>query len=368
MKKKSKTKAEEKKAETTDAYEAIKDPIMREKFKFIEKYRISSKTEITLEQPCLSIGGVGFFNKGDIHAVKGMAKAGKTSAAKAMISALMKGSMFHLRSELEEAKVIYIDSEQSDEDAKRIITDVKKITGLPDKYIDGHLRLYAFRKLDCTKLLEEIDGVIKYLKPDLVFIDGAVDFVKSFNDEAESKTLLRELMRMSSEYNCAIVNMLHTNPSDGFGKMRGHLGSMLAQKASTVLECRKSGRIITVTSAETRHAEIPSWSVWYGDDGCLADGETKHQEELVKAAANKKQKQEQQKALTLQSRIDTAIKIINEKGSMKRSIFSAALKSALQKGDTTIKELIKFMIDNKFITQSKDNVIQLNTQELPFIS
>ena len=77
MKKKSKTKAEEKKAETTDAYEAIKDPIMREKFKFIEKYRISSKTEITPEQPCLSIGGVGFFNKGDIHAVKGMAKAGK---------------------------------------------------------------------------------------------------------------------------------------------------------------------------------------------------------------------------------------------------------------------------------------------------
>ena len=173
---------------------------------------------------------------------------------------------------------------------------------------------------------------------------------------------------MSSEYNCAIVNMLHTNPSDGFGKMRGHLGSMLGQKASTVLECRKSGRIITVTSAETRHAEIPSWSVWYGDDGCLEDGEAKRQEEIIKAKASKKQKLEQQQKQVLTERIDEAIKILNEKGSMKLSIFSAALKSALQKGDTTIKELIKFMIDNKFITLSKDNIIQLNTQELPFIS
>lgn len=350
-----------------DLYAAIKDPEEREKFKQLEKYRISTKSKITPDQPCLSIDGVDFFNKGNIHAIKGAAKAGKTTAAKAIISALMKGKMFHLQSKIKKAKVIYFDSEQSDEDAKRIINDVKQITGLANKYIDRHLSLYALRKLDCTQLLSKIESAIKHLKPDVVFIDGIVDFVKSFNDEKESMTLIRELMRMSSEYNCAIVNMLHTNPGEAGGKMRGHLGTLLSQKAATVLECRKNARIITVTSAETRHAEIPSWSISFGNDGCLEDGNAKHQAEVEKAAANKKQKQEQKTAQTLQERIDIAIGILNEQGPLKRSLFSAALKSALGLGDTTIKGLIKAMLDSKIIIQSKDNIIQINTQELPFI-
>lgn len=350
-----------------DLYAAIEDPELRERLKHFEEYRISTKTEITPDQPCLSIDGVPFFNKGNIHAVKGLAKSGKTTVAKAMISALLKSEMFHLRSEINDAKVFFLDSEQSAHDSKRIISDVKKITGLPDKYLDSHLRLFSLRKLDCTQLLSDIEMEINLFRPDLVFIDGIVDFVDSFNDEKESKNLIRELMRMSSEYNCAIVNMLHTNPNDGTGKMRGHLGTLLSQKAGNVVECRMKCGVITVLCAESRHGEIPSWSICFGEDGVLVDGGAKHQEELKKAAAEKKQKQEQDREQTLQKRIDAAINILKDKGPLKRSLFSAMLKGALGRGDTIAKEVIKAMIDAKIITQSKGNIIELNTQELPFV-
>lgn len=368
-KKKLEVKMAAKKTEVeSDLYAAIQDPVEREKFRHLEKYRISSKTEIVPEQPCLSIDGVGFFTKGNIHAIKGEAKAGKTTVSKVIISALMKGEMFHLQSEIKEAKVVFIDSEQSDKDVLRIISDVKLMTGLKSKYIDKHLHLFALRKLDCTQLLGEIETNIKYLRPDLVLIDGIVDFVNSFNDEKESKDLIRKLMRMSSEYNCSIVNILHTNPGDANGKMRGHLGTMLAQKASTVLDCNNNnGGIITVTSAETRHTAIPSWSISFGDGGVLEDGTAKHQEMVSKKQADKEQKKKQNQEKLLQERIEIAIALLREKGPLKRSLFSAMLKNALGRGDTIVKELIKTMIDGKIITQSKDHTVKLNTEELPFI-
>lgn len=347
----------------SDLYAAIQDPVEREIIRRFEKYRISSKTEIVPEKPCLSIDGVGFFTKGNIHAIKGEAKAGKTTVSKVIISALMKGEMFHLQSEIKEAKVVFFDSEQSDEDAQRIITDVKLMTGLKGKYIDKHLHLFALRKLDCTQLLGEIETNIKYLLPDVVFIDGIVDFVNSFNDEKESKNLIRKLMRMSSEYKCAIVNILHTNPGDVNGKMRGHLGTMLAQKASTVLDCNNKVGIITVTSAETRHTAIPSWSISFGDGGVLEDGTAKHQELVSKKQADKEQKKKQNQEKILEERIEIAIALLREKGPLKRSLFMAVLKGALNKKDTIVKELIRAMFDRNIITQSDDNLIQLNAQE-----
>ena len=55
----------------------------------------------------------------------------------------------------------------------------------------------------------------------------------------ERKNGLTELAKIALEYDCAIRCTLHTNPGDE-SKMRGHLGTMLAQKASDVIQCIKT--------------------------------------------------------------------------------------------------------------------------------
>lgn len=46
-------------------------------------------------------------------------------------------------------------------------------------------------------------------------------------------------MKISSKYDVHITVIIHQNKSDG--KARGHLGTMLAQKAETVIEINKHG-------------------------------------------------------------------------------------------------------------------------------
>lgn len=98
---------------------------------------------------------------------------------------------------------------------------------------------------------------IKYFRPDIVFLDGIVDCISDFNDPTESKQYLTELAKIALEYNCAICCVIHTNPGDE-SKMRGHLGTMLGQKASDVIQCIKTKKddgsvVFEISQTENRN-------------------------------------------------------------------------------------------------------------------
>ena len=75
----------------------------------LEDSRITTSTEVPEANYVLSIDNVGFFARDDIHAIKAKQKAGKTSTLKVILSTLMGGSLFRLKSLLQEAKVVYFD-------------------------------------------------------------------------------------------------------------------------------------------------------------------------------------------------------------------------------------------------------------------
>ena len=59
--------------------------------------------------------------------------------------------------------------------------------------------------------------------------------------------------------------------------MRGHLGTVLSQKAGTVLQCQKSkSGIINVTCPDARHGTMPRWTIRFDQDGHLADTDAEH--------------------------------------------------------------------------------------------
>lgn len=101
----------------------------------LNKLRITTKTVLPPEKAAISIDGIPFFEIGDVGAVKAKQKAGKTTMLKVLVAAWMKGELFRLKSELVEAKVLWLDTEQKGHDVKRIIDDVKHLSGLDDDYL-----------------------------------------------------------------------------------------------------------------------------------------------------------------------------------------------------------------------------------------
>ena len=239
--------------------------------------RIDTKTKIPPVKKALSVYGVCILEKEDLVAIKAKQKAGKTTALKTMVAAWLKGKMFHLESDLKEPKILWIDTEQKVSDVKKIIDDIQQMTGLDNHYIDSHLKVYTVRKLSYKTLMDDLRLLVEKYHPHVIIIDGIVDFIESFNDETQSHALVNDILVISDVYHCIIICVLHENKSRDDPNMRGHLGTLLAQKASTVLQCKKgdNGDII-VTCSDSRREAIPEWRIKYDEQGHIvsADGQT----------------------------------------------------------------------------------------------
>ena len=338
----------------------------------LEETRIRTDTEVPEENYALSVTGMDgnetkFFVRGDIHAVKAKAKAGKTTALKVMLAALLEGAIFLLKSLIEKPRIVFFDTEQSRADTKLILQDVAKMTGLGSDVIDSQVSLHSLRRIDQEQLLPLLRQAIEDLKPDVVFIDGIVEFVASFNDEVESKQLIKDLLPLAQDNNCAIVCVLHTNKSDDDHNMRGHLGSFLTQKAATVLECKKEkgSSVITVSCSEARHKEPAEWSIMFGPDDTIVSADEQRLQIRLKQEAEKKQKQEAAKEAkreqAFQQDMRVAQTIIHKAGgSINRSELNGLWVEQTGQNRTTVTRHINALIEAGKLVEN-DKIITVAT-------
>ena len=234
-----------------------------ERLELLEQWRITGRSEIVPEAYCLSVDGVGIFALGDIHGIKGKQKSGKSAVLKVCATALMSGSQYRVKCELENPVGLFIDTEQQASDVKLVVDEVKFMSQRDDDYLDQHLFLYSLRRMSYDTLINDTRMLMEKHRPQVVFIDGLVDYVASFNDEVLSRQLIHALLLLCEEYHCAIVNVLHENKASDDENMRGHLGTVLSQKAGTVLKCSKSrDGIISVTCPDARHGTMPQWNIF----------------------------------------------------------------------------------------------------------
>ena len=287
----------------------------------LRKTRIRSDTEVPPEEYALEVDGKGIFALRDIHAVKAKQKAGKTTALKVMMAALLTGEMFRVKSLLEMPRIVFFDTEQSRTDTKLILKDVAQMTNLPPDVIDAQVSLHSLRRIEQEQLLPLLEVILEDEKPQVVMLDGIVEFVISFNDETESKQLIKELLKLSDQHNCAIVCVLHTNKADDDHHMRGHLGSMLAQKSATVLECvkEKGSSVITVKCSEARHEEMPEWNITFDSEGHITDADEQRRQLLEQRRAEIQLKRQEETERRQKERLDYALLAIrNNSGSISR--------------------------------------------------
>lgn len=351
--------------------EAVAQPSAEEQTKeqlrqLLRETRIRTDTEVPVEKYTLAVTDkdgkeTEFFVRGDIHAVKAKAKAGKTTALKVMLAALLKGVMFLLKSLIEKPCILYFDTEQSRADTKHILSDVAKMTELGADIIDSQVSLHSLRRIDQEQLLPLLRQAIEDVKPDVVFIDGIVEFVASFNDEVESKQLIKDLLPLAQDNNCAIVCVLHTNKSDDDHNMRGHLGSFLTQKAATVLECKKEkgSSVITVSCSEARHKEPAEWSIMFGPDDTIVSADEQRLQIRLKQEAEKKQKKEAEKEAKREQKLQEYLRvaqpiILQAGGSISRSeLNNLWLEQAGQDRSTVSRHITALIEAGKLVENDK---------------
>lgn len=336
-----------------------------ERLALLQGMRITTQTEVKPEAYALSVDGTGIFALGDIHGLKGKQKSGKSAVLKVCAAALMKGQQFRVKSELEEPVVLFLDTEQQTADVKLIVDEVKRMTDATDDYIDSHLLLFTLRRRSYDTLLDDTRLLIGEYRPQVVFLDGIVDFIQSFNDEVLSRQLIKDLLMLCEESGCAIVCVLHENKAADDENMRGHLGTVLSQKAGTVLQCKKvKSGIINVTCPDSRHGVMPAWNISFGADGHLLDADARQREEQKAVREQKAAKKKAAKELELQTRHDLAMRFIAENGgSILRGELQKKMAERMGRDRTTVGRYLKELILAEKLFET-NNVITTSTQTM----
>ena len=304
----------------------------------LNQLRVTTETVLPPVKAAISIDGIPIFEMADVGACKGKQKAGKSTMLKALAATWMKGELFRLKSELEGAKVLWLDTEQKALDVKQIVDDVMRLSGMDSQYIDSHLKVYTVRTLTCKTLLDDTQLLVSTYQPNIVIVDGLVDLLESFNDEAQSHVLINSLIKMCADYNCVIISVLHENKGADDRNMRGHLGTMLAQKAGTVLACKKDANgVITVSCADSRHQAMPDWRIRYDEYGNIVSAD-----DNVQTPAQI----EKERRLNI---IKTAIH--SHGGEVTRKVLTEEMISALHLTRSTVANLLSGLIKNNTLSE-----------------
>ena len=184
-------------------------------------------------KPTIIIGGkiVGVLNS--FISICGLPKSRKTTFMNYFIASALTGLDFMtIKVNCDPFdKIIVFDTEQSIYDFSRQVKHLKYL--IKAEKIPVNLEAYLFRQYDPEVILNSIYLIMLEKKPKIIFIDNITELVLNFNDPVESKKLVQFLKKITAEFNCTIITLLHL----GKGNLQslGNLGSMTDRSSNSVL-------------------------------------------------------------------------------------------------------------------------------------
>lgn len=234
--------------------------------------RIDITEQIPLPTPLLSIDGRCICSRGNISAICGESKSKKTFLCSALVASSLaypyadRMGFENVNTSLDR-RVVWLDTEQGIHHVRKVVQRMNTITGAirAGQAEDPRLLVYTLREYSPAQRLQTLRDTLAHDTPDIVVVDGIADLQRNTNDLEESDALVGELMALSTEFNCHIICVLHTNP--GSDKARGHLGSSLQRKAESVLYVHKVGDISVVEPQFCRNEPFERFAFRVNDEG-----------------------------------------------------------------------------------------------------
>ena len=251
----------------------LHNPLFEKILEQITKYRIRSRTPLAEMKHLLNINGINCFPRGDLVAISGKEKCGKTTDCRIIVSALLKGEYMGVKALEKNVSVLWIDTEQASQTSRAVCRGIELMCGfeLPDiRFIYFALREYPNRE----EMTDVMRALFNEYCPDIAIIDGIRDFIPDFNDVVESAEIVLECMRLSSGVSaekaretglverppCCVCCILHQNKPKDDNNMRGHLGTELSNKAGEVWEATQDDDHVFMfaqTRSRTRPVDDP---------------------------------------------------------------------------------------------------------------
>lgn len=228
--------------------------------------------------------GVDFSPLGGLQAITGQQKNGKSFFLTMLMAAALEPSSERVRSYLRglelsqetlafigsKPRVLYIDTEMEDLNTVKVARRVQWLCEWPLDEQNERFRVLWLRAVDDEEdtkreRWELTKAAIEDFQPNLVILDGIVDIVHNFNDNDESSRVIGEIMTLATKRNICIWTALHQNPgNDAMAKMRGHLGTELANKSSdtfvSVKEKKPHNVKFTVKQINARNKDVDDFS------------------------------------------------------------------------------------------------------------
>lgn len=233
----------------------------------LAKYMVMASEEIQDSDIALQQGDTPIFSIGDISTITGLPKSRKTFLIASLATAFLKdGGFLSLGSALEKKRILIIDTEQSRRFVLMLTRRIYRLVGWD--YSDDHresMQILTLRELTPENRYMVLTKAINRLKPQLVFIDGSADLIEDTNNVEQSNELVNNLMRLSSEKQCHICSVVHTNPNSE--KTRGHFGSELQRKSETVILVQRDGDTTTIKPQFCRSLEFSPFSFVLNEKG-----------------------------------------------------------------------------------------------------
>ncbi|MBR5828347.1 MAG: AAA family ATPase, partial [Paludibacteraceae bacterium] len=240
-------------------------------FETLNARRILASSEIYPHQFLFEWNGKPCFARGELVALTGKAKSGKTFVCSLLMALAVKQHLMGLRRIQEEPlKVLWIDTEQSADSTQEILC--LRIARLIEQEIpEEQYFVYNFRQDNWQDRLSLVLACIGKHQPDLVIFDGIRDVVGDINNYQEAQTVLGKMLGIASFSNACIVCVLHQNKSLEDKTLRGALGTELQNKSFETYECQKDPdtRIFSMQQVATRKYDITQKLEWTVDDGGL---------------------------------------------------------------------------------------------------
>ena len=255
--------------EVAPKYDAAKVSVTIEEmalFRSLEPHLVDIHRVIPEPVPVISRYGSVIASEGNISAIVGQAKSKKTFLCTALVGALLRNSQESILGITpKNIKVLWVDTEQSPSHVHRVVRRIYRLAGWSEDVNYDNLRTLTLREIEPKLRAEKMVDAIRLFKPKLIVIDGISDLMYNSNCIEESDALVGELMALSTEHNCHIACVLHTNPNSD--KARGHIGSTLQRKAETMIYVHKMGECSVVEPQFCRNEEFTPFAFHINEEG-----------------------------------------------------------------------------------------------------
>ena len=252
-------------------------------FRSLEPHLVDIHRKIPDPIPVISRYGSIIASEGNISAIVGAAKSKKTFLCTALIGALLRrseGSMLGITPK--NIKVLWVDTEQSINHVQRVVSRIYSLAGWNHEATYENLRTLSLREVEPKERMEKMVDAIRLFKPKLVVVDGISDLMYNSNCIEESDAVVGRLMALSTDYNCHIMSVLHTNPNSD--KARGHIGSTLQRKVETMIYVHKIEERSIVEPQFCRNEEFAPFAFYINEEGlpeeCDVPSQTMQEEDV----------------------------------------------------------------------------------------